>query len=98
MNPLANASTSAEEKIQYTEINETGVRFINEHTKEDSNPDWPRDALTGEPMKDAYDICIDLLLGWNSGELVHYRNATVPECWDGHLDIVKNRCVPEKPK
>ena len=46
-------------------------------------------------MRDAFDICVDLVLGWHSGDIIHYRNATVPECWDGKLDKIKNKCVAE---
>lgn len=52
---------------------------------------WPVDS-EGKPMRDAYDIIMDYVLGWHSGSLVHFRNATVPECWDGWLDTVNNKC------
>ncbi len=59
---------------------------------------WPLGA-DGAPMKDAYEICIEHMLGWHSGEVVRFRNATVPECWDGWLDTVNNKCTPgEQPK
>jgi hypothetical protein len=56
---------------------------------------WPMDAQ-GKPMKDAYDIIMDYIFGWHSGELVHFRNATVMECWDGWLDVKANKCMPGK--
>ena len=64
----------------------------------DSN--WPIDGLDseggedGKHMRDAYDIVVDLFLGWHSGSLIRFRNATVPECWDGWLDKEQNRCRP----
>eukprot|EP01032_Pedospumella_encystans_P010716 gene10716-12502_t len=56
---------------------------------------WPKDSQ-GVPMKDAYDITVDYFLGWHSGTFKRERNATVPECWDGWLDKVQNRCRPGK--
>ena len=51
-------------------------------------------------MRDAYEICIDWALGWHSGKLKDFRNATVPECWNGWLDMNANygkgKCVPLK--
>lgn len=75
------------------------------HVELDSNlnSSWPRrDAATvtsnGEEghqyMRDAYDIVVDYFLGWHSGQIPHIRNATVPECWDGWLDKVLNKCRP----
>ena len=60
---------------------------------------WPLDHHQ-QPMRDAYDITMDYILGWHSGLVSKERNATVPECWDGWLDVVMNRCRPdsEKPK
>lgn len=57
-----------------------------------TNPTWPTSPLGA--AKDAYDVVMELCLGWHSGSLVRFRNATVPECWDGRLDKVLNRCVP----
>ena len=54
---------------------------------------WPVDK-EGRPLKDAYDLVIDQVLGWHSGDIRRYRNATVPECWDGWLDKKNNRCQP----
>lgn len=54
---------------------------------------WPRSA-DGSPMRDAFDICIDLALGWHSGLEPDVRNGTVPECWDGWVDPKKNKCMP----
>ncbi len=64
------------------------------------SPFWPKDSVTGKPMRDAYDIVMDYVLGWHSGVWKDIRNATVPECWDGWLDKVMNKCRPdsEKPK
>lgn len=56
-------------------------------------PNWPRYS-DGSPMRDAFDICIDLALGWHSGAEPDIRNATVPECWDGWLDKAANKCRP----
>lgn len=54
---------------------------------------WPTDEH-GKPMKDAYDIIMDYILGWHSKELIDFRNATVTECWDGWLDTKANKCMP----
>lgn len=64
------------------------------------SPYWQKDSKTGKPMRDAYDIVMDYVLGWHSGAWKDIRNATVPECWDGWLDKVMNKCRPdsEKPK
>ena len=59
-----------------------------------SNAMWPRNSK-GDLMKDAFDIVIDLMLGWHSGEKTRFRNATVPECWDGVLNQKLNKCVPK---
>lgn len=58
---------------------------------------WPR-SENGEPLKDAYQIIMDYCLSWHSGELVHFRNATVPECWDGWLDVKNNMCKLGQPE
>lgn len=54
---------------------------------------WPRNAR-GEPMRDAFDIIIDLSLGFHSGTIADVRNGTVPECWNGYLDTKLNKCMP----
>lgn len=54
---------------------------------------WPKDH-NGNYMRDAYDITMDYVLGWHSKELVHFRNATVPECWEGWLNKKENKCSP----
>ena len=55
----------------------------------------------GWPMRDAYDITMDHVLGWHSGREKDFRNATVPECWNGFLDTTANagkgKCVVEDP-
>ena len=57
---------------------------------------WPLDS-NGNPMRDGYDIAMDHVLGWHSGREIDYRNATVPECWNGsELNVTINKCVPEK--
>eukprot|EP00981_Chlorochromonas_danica_P015530 scaffold12976_cov188-Ochromonas_danica.AAC.1 len=65
-----------------------------------ANSSWPL-VVDGKgqrrPQRDAYDITMDYILGWHSGELVDQRNATVPECWDGFLNPKANRCQLEKP-
>lgn len=67
---------------------------------EDLSSQWPSAAAAAGSgkgfMRDAYDISMDLLLGWHSGELVRFRNASVPECWDGYLDKKANKCMPGK--
>lgn len=55
---------------------------------------WPLDASTRQPMRDAYDISMDLVLGWHTGRHYRFRNATVPPNWcfgDGVL--VNNECI-----
>ena len=54
---------------------------------------WPRYA-DGTRMRDAFDICIDLALGWHAGTIPDVRNGTVPECWNGWLDKKANKCRP----
>jgi len=53
---------------------------------------WP--SRSGKPMRDAYEILIDHILGWHSGTEPDFRNATVPECWNGWLDKKNNKCTP----
>lgn len=55
---------------------------------------WPHKQVNGKTVRqrDAYDITMDYILGWHSGELKDIRNATVPECWDGWLDKKANKC------
>lgn len=54
---------------------------------------WPLDG-SGQPMRDAYDLIMDHVLGWHSGVEADIRNGTVPECWNGYLDPVENKCKP----
>jgi hypothetical protein len=61
-----------------------------------ASSNWPVDNETRKPMLDAYDITMNYVLGWHSGELERVRNATVPECWDGWLDVQANKCRPGK--
>lgn len=63
----------------------------------DINEKWPVDS-TGRPMRDAYDVIIDHVLGWHSGKEPDIRNATVPECWNGYLDLAMNKCRPHPAK
>eukprot|EP01034_Spumella_vulgaris_P037374 gene37373-46112_t len=58
-------------------------------TNRTSSMTWPLHT-DGTPMRDAYQITMDLVLGWHSGSIVRFRNATVPECWDGWLDKTLN--------
>ncbi len=55
----------------------------------------------GWPMRDAYDITMDHVLGWHSGREMDFRNATVPECWNGFHDTRANngkgKCVVQTP-
>ena len=53
---------------------------------------WPK--LNGEPMRDAYEIAIDHVLGWHSGKEPDERQGTVPECWGGYVNKTLNKCVP----
>ncbi len=59
------------------------------------NTTWPKDE-SGNYLRDAYEITMDYILAWHSGREKDVRNATVPECWDGWLDTVMNRCRPGK--
>jgi hypothetical protein len=59
---------------------------------------WPKDSKTGEFIRDGYEITMDYVLGWHSGRFIDRRNATVPECWDGWLDVKMNKCRPGKPE
>lgn len=61
------------------------------------NENWPVDS-NGRPMRDAYDVIMDHVLGWHSGKEADVRNATVPECWNGYLDIAMNKCRPHPVK
>ncbi len=58
--------------------------------------------MEGFPMRDAYDITMDHVLGWHSGREKDFRNATVPECWNGYHDTSANggkgKCVVDEPK
>ena len=57
---------------------------------------WPRDPQ-GRPERDAYEVTMDHVLGWHSGREKDFRDATVPECWNGRLDTSANngkgKCV-----
>ena len=61
----------------------------------DIHENWPR-YNDGTPMRDAYDLIMDHVLGWHSGTEKNVRNGTVPECWNGYVD--NNKCVPFPPK
>lgn len=52
---------------------------------------WPLYA-DATPMRDAYDLIMDHVLGWHSGKEPDVRNGTVPECWNGWLDVPANKC------
>ena len=53
---------------------------------------WPVDG-SGEPLRDAFEIIIDHVLGWHSGTESELRNASIPECWGGELNKEKTKCV-----
>ena len=57
------------------------------------HPNWPL-YKDGTPMRDAYEIMMDHILGWHSGVEPDVRNGTVPECWNGYLDVLENKCKP----
>lgn len=57
------------------------------------NSIWPVDKH-GNYMMDAYDIIISQVLDWHTGNALNVRNATVPECWNGVLNVTLNKCVP----
>lgn len=60
---------------------------------------WPKYKHNSKPMRDAYDITMDLVLGWHSGRIPDIRNGTVPECWNGSiLDKVANKCIIDNSK
>jgi len=59
-----------------------------------SNSTWP--LVDGKPMRDAYEITINHVLGWHSGREPDIRNGTVPECWGGYVNKTLNKCVPGK--
>jgi hypothetical protein len=61
------------------------------------NEQWPTDS-TGRPMRDAYDIIMDHVLGWHSGKEPDVRKGSVPECWNGYLDVALNKCFPHPKK
>lgn len=67
--------------------------FRLQYALEDYSPgsSWPLDEA-GKPVPDAYSVAMELVLGWQSGRLTRYRNASVPECWDGGV-IDGNRCI-----
>jgi Exostosin family len=57
---------------------------------------WPLYA-DGAPMRDAYDIIMDHVLGWHSGAELDVRNGTIPECWNGEFTETMNKCVTNAP-
>lgn len=59
------------------------------------SPSWPLDSAG--PQDDAFDVLIDRALAWHSGNAVQQRTGTVPECWNGWLDVAANKCKPGKP-
>jgi xyloglucan galactosyltransferase MUR3 len=70
-----------------------GRYYGNRHDIEEIPKHWPR-YRDGKPMRDAYDIAMDLVLGWHSGRVADIRNGTVPECWnDAVVDKSINKCV-----
>jgi hypothetical protein len=96
---LSTPNASDIHNITYTERKHysSNINNINSsHTIElqsNRNLTWPKD-VDGNYMLDAYDIVVESFLGWHSGTIPHIRNATVPECWDGWLDKIQNRCRP----
>jgi Exostosin family len=56
-------------------------RFDEDLTNKSYVPEnWPLYS-DGTPMRDAYEIAMDHILGWQSGLEPDVRNGTVPECW-----------------
>lgn len=95
---LSTPNTSDIHNITYTERkhNSSDNYYYNSQKIElesNRNHTWPKDS-NGNYMLDAYDIVIESFLGWHSRTIPHIRNATVPECWDGWLDKIQNRCRP----
>lgn len=60
-----------------------------------SDSTWP--TFNGEPMRDAYEIAMDHVLGWHSGKEKDEREGTVPECWGGYVNKTLNKCVTGEP-
>ena len=62
-----------------------------------SNPtkkaNWPTDS-NGSPQVDAYEKIIIQIFDWHSGRVPDIRNGTVPECWNGYLNVTANKCIP----
>ena len=61
------------------------------------NDKWPVD-ISGRPMRDAYDVIMDHVLAWHTGKEPDVRKGTVPECWNGYLDVAMNKCKPHPQK
>ena len=54
---------------------------------------WPLDA-DGNPHTDAYEKIMLQIFDWHSGRIPDIRNGTVPECWNGYLNVTANKCIP----
>jgi hypothetical protein len=80
------------EEEKWYQRTDAGMEFTNS---------WPKEkAQDGAlvPMRDAYGIIMDHMLGWHSGLEPDVRNGTVPECWvNGELDVKANKCVYPAP-
>ncbi|RYY88993.1 hypothetical protein EON63_01525 [archaeon] len=90
-------NSSLDEVIQY--MYRENPRNLTDEMVSHKGSSWPFVEAKGHGnnpvksrMRDAYDIVMDYVLGWHSGTLTRFRNATVPECWDGWLDTKANKC------
>ena len=54
---------------------------------------WPIDS-NGNPQVDAYEKIMLQIFDWHSGRAPDVRNGTVPECWNGYLNVTANKCIP----
>lgn len=94
INPSNNNSSSDSLSNSNTNISSnsnSNSSFLPIFSKEVSS-NWPL-YPDGTPMRDAYDLIMDHILGWHSGQEPDVRNGSVPECWNALLDIKANKCV-----
>lgn len=72
-------------------------KLYTKHKVYPANPknklNWPLDSK-GNPQVDAYEKIILQIFDWNAGRVPDIRNGTVPECWNGYLNVSENRCIP----
>ena len=92
----ANLSSIDKDAVTYTKRLPASSTALTEQVSHKAASTWPMDSQ-GRPMRDAYDIVVDLFLEWHSTGQRGFRNATVPECWNGRLDTVLNKCVMDPP-